>query len=599
MSKWLGVAGISGIALAGFFFFSNHSSLNSVQHAVESFLEEVTSVEEVEVTSVDLGNKSTGYVPSSMNNEKLFKKIISQALEVELGKDQLYGEILSQQFSASSSNASYLSALEDVQEVKTFVVVSEVYDLDRDYYLSEWGFKTPFGKMENDEALLNKLVSGEEIFEYGKEPTELINNDVFIPNPVSALLKYYFPNSEVVLLALNPDISEKSVDTLISKLSDEEDVFVISLSNQVRAGGNKWVSSFKDQFTSNIVQSLDYEAISQTSFRGKVAAGFLFKYLENKGVEAATERDLHILSFGDMMLGRHVRTLMDSNGGKDYVFENIIGEWGKAFNGADIIHGNLEGPISGEGKKGGTAMNFAFNVDVAPFLKESGFNLLSLANNHATDQGWEGRDTTIEALDSANVGWCGHPSEADPESVYYGEVDEKTFAFICLHDVSFTLDVPAAVKLIEEVSQEVDFAIVSIHWGYEYKHTADYNKQVKPARSFIDAGADFVIGHHPHVVQNFEIYNDRFIFYSLGNFVFDQYWSTMTQEELAIGIVLSSNEDDFASKVYLFPMKSESSQSRLMNADERASWTDAFMTYGEYDDETLRMIREGVLQITP
>jgi hypothetical protein len=592
MTRFLGIL---GIALAGFFLFAEYGSFNSVQHLPVAVEKEAGVVR---LSSVSEMETSKGYLPTSTNNKKLFEKIISKAKTVEI-EGELYGEILSPQLNASSSNASYLNALRDGREVETFVVISEVYDLDRDFYVSDWGSKTPFGKLEVNSGLVDSLVNGEDIYEFGKNGSNLINNEVFVANPLPALLNYYFPNSEVVFLALSPTISEQSVDNLIGEIANEDNVFVVALSSQVRAGGDHWVGKFKDQFTDNVIKNIDYNAISRTSFRGKSAAALLFKYLEEHEVVPSTERDLHILAFGDMMLGRYVRTLMDSNGGKDYVFENIIGNWGTSFNGADVVHGNLEGPIKGEGKKGGTAMNFAFNVDVAPFLKDSGFDVVSIANNHAADAGWDGRDSTITALDDAGVGWCGHPSEADPNSVYYSEVGNKTFAFVCLHDVTFKLDVPAAVELIEEVNPLVDYTIVSIHWGYEYKHTADYKKQVDPARQFVDAGADFVIGHHPHVVQNFEIYKDRFIFYSLGNFVFDQYWSTMTQEELSIGIVLSSNEDEFASEVYLFPMKSEMSQSRLMTSTERAEWTDRFITYGQYNDEVSRMIRAGILQINP
>jgi hypothetical protein len=107
--------------------------------------------------------------------------------------------------------------------------------------------------------------------------------------------------------------------------------------------------------------------------------------------------ELRILAFGDMMLGRHVATLMDRNG-KNYVFEKLLDEDGNFFWDADVVHANLEGPIKGQGIKGGTSMVFSFHEDVAPFLKESGFDVLSIANNHSLDQGWGGRDSTISGF---------------------------------------------------------------------------------------------------------------------------------------------------------------------------------------------------------
>ena len=116
--------------------------------------------------------------------------------------------------------------------------------------------------------------------------------------------------------------------------------------------------------------------------------------------------------------------------------------------------------------------------------------------------------------------------------------------------------------------------IVTIHWGNEYQHTANYGKQIEPGRAFVDAGADIVIGHHPHVVQNFEIYNNKLIFYSLGNFVFDQYWSKATQEQLGLGIIMEKD----SVKVHLLPMISKMSQPRLMTTEERKNGLKSLLT---------------------
>ena len=197
----------------------------------------------------------------------------------------------------------------------------------------------------------------------------------------------------------------------------------------------------------------------------------------------------------------------------------------------------------------------------------------------------------MTALKDAGVGFCGHPSEADPASVYYGEDDGKSFAFVCFQSVNFKLDMEKAVELIKETRKKVDYLIVSIHWGVEYSHKANQKMQVEPAHEFVDAGADLVIGHHPHVVQNFEIYKGKFVFYSLGNFVFDQYWSKDTQEEL--GILVSFDGD--GTSVKLIPMKSEKSQPRLMTSDEKKEWTERFVKYGDYDEKLISEIRAGII----
>ncbi len=311
-----------------------------------------------------------------------------------------------------------------------------------------------------------------------------------------------------------------------------------------------------------------------------------------KLVEAKPEPELKILAFGDMMLGRYVRTLQNKYG-EDYVFEKIdlaaLGE------GMDLVHANLEGPIRGEGRSGGTAMIFAFNRDVGAFLARHGFDMVSIANNHSLDMGWEGWNETKDVLGEAGVGFCGNPSGVSADDVYYGESESgMSYAFVCLHTALAKLDLEAAKELIWELNNQVDQVIVSIHWGAEYKHTASEKAQVIPARAFVDSGADLVIGHHPHVVQNFEIYNGAPIFYSLGNFVFDQYWAKNVQEELAVKVAF---DEDGVKRVELVPMKSAKSQSRLMTEEEASEWVERFVGYGKYDEEMEGMIRGFAIEL--
>jgi len=311
-----------------------------------------------------------------------------------------------------------------------------------------------------------------------------------------------------------------------------------------------------------------------------------------KDVIVEPKKELSVLAFGDIMLGRYVRVLMDKYG-MNYIFSGIKDENGNFFTDADVVHANLEGPIFEKGRKGGTSMVFAFNEDVAPFLKKNGFDVVSIANNHALDMNWNGRGTTLNALNDSGVGWCGNPSESDPDSVYYGEKNNTKYAFVCFQDITTKLNFDAAAALVKEVKSKVDYVIVSIHWGYEYAHTPNLKRQVIPGHMFIDAGADVVLGHHPHVVQPFEIYNGKFIFYSLGNAIFDQYWSSDTQDELAVKISF----DGAKTKAELFPMRSEKSKPRLMTPDEENKWVKKFIGWGKYDDNISAQIISGVIEI--
>jgi poly-gamma-glutamate synthesis protein (capsule biosynthesis protein) len=104
-----------------------------------------------------------------------------------------------------------------------------------------------------------------------------------------------------------------------------------------------------------------------------------------------------------------------------------------------------------------------------------------------------------------------------------------------LNDVITHLDLDAAVARIKELDPQVDTLIVAVHWGFEYEPTARETTASK-AHQMVDAGADFIWGSHPHVIQNSETYNGVQIYYSLGNFVFDQYFSDAVREGLVLGL---------------------------------------------------------------
>ena len=361
-------------------------------------------------------------------------------------------------------------------------------------------------------------------------------------------------------------------------------VVIFSVHNEDLTQANILREKVKESSSDNIIdysESLNFDRINQ--------------WYEKQISMPKFDDTLQIYAAGDIMLGRYVRTLMDKNG-MDYPFLNIDNFQQRIFSEVDEVHANLEGPIWGLGKKGGTSMNFAFNEDVVQYLKEYGFTLVSLANNHAYDQRTVGYENTIEKLEMGGMNWCGDAKSTDESAVYIKEMRSFKYAFLCFEDVNTPLDVEAANALISKYDSLVDFVIISIHWGAEYEHTArayiqDY------AHSFIDSGADFIIGHHPHVVQNFEIYNDRFIFYSLGNYIFDQYWANKVQEGISLKIEMWQELDEIRSRVEIFPLKSEMSQIRLMSDDEKNEWMGRFIDYGDYSEEEKKQIMQLILEI--
>jgi len=151
------------------------------------------------------------------------------------------------------------------------------------------------------------------------------------------------------------------------------------------------------------------------------------------------------------------------------------------------------------------------------------------------------------------------------------------FAVIGVQDVYRKIDPKAVAVEIAAAKKDGDIVIVYPHWGDEYQHKHDA-RQSELAHAFIDAGADAVIGSHPHVIEGAEIYEGKPIFYSLGNLVFDQYFSDDTQQGLALRLNVDSAG---IASVDLLPYEIPQSQPAFVDGDvkakllqEIASWSD-------------------------
>lgn len=233
---------------------------------------------------------------------------------------------------------------------------------------------------------------------------------------------------------------------------------------------------------------------------------------------------------GDMMFDRSVEKLIDENG-INYPFEKIS----DFLKQANLTIGNLEGPIV---KKPiqfpRSSLKFAFPEKTVNGLNFAGFDLLGLANNHTQNMGQDGLKETREILKSANIDSFGDPLVCNDEFLF----KKNNLIFLGFNKTFFSTcpdkDVLNTIKEIKLLNSE-SFLIINIHWGNEYL-LKNSEQQQELAYKMIDNGADLIIGHHPHVVQNFEKYKDKMIFYSLGNFVFDQYFSEETQKGMIVNL---------------------------------------------------------------
>lgn len=243
---------------------------------------------------------------------------------------------------------------------------------------------------------------------------------------------------------------------------------------------------------------------------------------------------LTITAVGDIMLGSTSinDTFLPPNDGAD-----ILREVTPILSKADITFGNLEGPMLEGGKTEKcpprSTRCFAFRQPTryGKLLKEAGFDVLSLANNHAADFGDYGRESTRKILDALAIKHAG--SDRERFSTTYLESKGKTVAFIGFAHNSLVPnvnDLSFARQLVIEADKKADIVVVSFHGGAEGtgaqnvpQRTERFGSEERGnlplfARTVIDAGADLVLGHGPHVLRGMEIYKNRLIAYSMGNF---------------------------------------------------------------------------------
>lgn len=259
---------------------------------------------------------------------------------------------------------------------------------------------------------------------------------------------------------------------------------------------------------------------------------------------------------GDIMLSRGVEKYLKEYG-YDYPYEDVR----SIFLKDDLTVANLECPITDSKNAADKTKRFVFKADSenASALKRAGIDCLDLANNHSMDYLSGGLLDTMENLEQNGLAAVGASRRGDSPPLDSAYVFEKNgirvglLAYSAFPPEGFfysgskpsiryvsTMDLSAMEQAVAAMRSELgcDFTIIYFHWGIEY-HPYKSDKQEQIARAAIDAGADFVVGTHPHVVQGSELYKGKYIYYSLGNFVFDHQIPPGTDKGLILQLTVS------------------------------------------------------------
>ena len=350
-----------------------------------------------------------------------------------------------------------------------------------------------------------------------------------------------------------------------------------------------------DQLASPISSSapLDYEARMQTLLRfvpskevpvseDLFSADLLENHLATLG-----EPPLSLIVVGDIMLGGRARHRIKEHG-RDYPFGAVL----PILQRAPIVLGNLEGPLAQKAQK--LDRNFSYRVKpkAASSLLRAGINVVTLANNHLVDCGREGVLETLEALAVAGVTPLG--AAANEQAAHEPVIREAGGLRIGLLGYYWNRRCAATAKLpgsamgvfeeletdIRKLRSQVDRVVVTFHWGRPYKPEPSPRARAK-ALFAIDCGAHAVVGHHPHIVQELEIYRRCPIFYSIGNFAFG---SGNSQAE---GLMIGFRFEDARTVVNVYPLY-------VKNRDPRVNYQPKVLR----GDAAERMLRR-LIQISP
>ncbi|MBI5729426.1 MAG: AmmeMemoRadiSam system protein B [Candidatus Magasanikbacteria bacterium] len=465
---------------------------------------------------------------------------------------------------------------------------------------SEYEWKTPYGTISPNRAVIQTLVDS---------GLAVVSEDVIAPEwsigAVVPFIRRVWPKSEIVPLIVKDRTPTSTLANLASAL-----VQILPPGSTVLVSVDfshylpYFVADFHDVLSENILATGDMSRLSKAEIDSVPSLYFLSAYNHLRGAEtwhevshtnsatlaghpewgettshligyytvgnSAPEKNITMQFFGDIMLDRNVAQAMGSSG-LDYLLEKIRGQENRFFVGADLFMANLEGPFAPSRIQTSKTIAFRFDPKWAKQLKQYHFDAVTLANNHSLDMGRQNDAFTRITLEKNNIRYCGQEFSEGPElNMVLGEDVglPEPVAFVCFETIDHEIDKEKVAAAILEGRQKARYVIVQVHGGTEYRRTSTEAQQ-ELYHWLIDQGATAVIGHHPHVVEEIEIYKDKPIVYSLGNFIFDQYFSKETQEGLSVGVVLGEGK---VKELRLFPMFGIKSQVELMTGERRADF---------------------------
>lgn len=430
-------------------------------------------------------------------------------------------------------------------------------------------WNTPYGSVEVDKKLLQGFLDSRAVC--------LDDRAMEIEHGVAGLLPfihYFLPQTKIVPLIFKKDIEPNLFHSFTKQLISSSASFTTLVSLDFSHGLKQLESLKRDDITRKLIEDHNLSELSKLGSEyvdsppALIAAleiinalGLKLQFLDHtdsssynhvpdnvtsyfllSGLDQSNTNQAYTLLFGgDVMLGRSVNTRILKHSDYSWPFRKIS----SLLSEADLTIVNLESPFRTGCLPTDSGMVFCANPQSIDGLVTAGVDIVNLANNHINNQGPEGIAETIDILNKNNISYVGVDPRVDSQKTIF-TIKNTKIIFLGFTDIgSGSKDIstatPENIRLqISTATESADLVIATFHWGNEYSKRS--LRQVGLAHLAIDSGADVVIGHHPHWVQEVEEYHGKPIYYSLGNLVFDQMWSEETRKGLLVRLNFSGKD---------------------------------------------------------
>ncbi|MDD5055089.1 MAG: AmmeMemoRadiSam system protein B [Candidatus Peribacteraceae bacterium] len=479
--------------------------------------------------------------------------------------EQVKGVILPHHLLAGSHLAEAYAALRE-QHPSVVVIVSPDHDGagEAKIVTTDIGYATPYGSLAVDQGLADQL-SGIPLIRQDR-------NAFIYEAGISAhmpFIRHTFGDVPVLPVLVQGTTTMEEAEALariLDRILPDDALVVASVdfSHYVP----EWVADFHDATSLSTLENFDLEFIPRLEVDSPASLATLQMFLKMRGAQRIVYRDhtnsasiegkpeiaettshvylafsagepmqeagISMLFYGDSMFARGIRQI-GAKHGEAGMLDGIAQPNDRFFLGSHLTVVNQEGPVTDSTKE--AAVRYVLKSDpvlAKSMLQRMKVNVLSFNNNHVYDAFDEGVADTQEFARTNGMTLL----EPD-EPCHTFNVQQKKVALCAFDDSRKAIAVHAAQKIVEDRKKSADWVVLSIHWGQEY-HQAPSDREREIARLLIDAGADAIVGHGPHVVQPIEYYDGKPIAYSLGNFLFDQF-DAPTNTGMILGLFLAED----------------------------------------------------------